>query len=517
MLVIQPVLSANIPLDTYQDYRGTANLTAFKPLFDKYGSGKGKLRIYMPLSKLPPKDIVPPNDILRFLESQKLKIVSYTEGLCEMPDGRCKRIGSVLAKHPELKKMFDQDPNRQAQALTKYLVVISRRPHDILGMSFDREWSSCMNIDTNTGRKFLARDLKAGTLVAYLIKNSDKGIDTPLARIALRPYTNDKGEVAPVSGPVYGTAPPAFKHTVDVFLNKEFPHTGLFTIPDTLYADGIAQVYRNVAYKPPVNLSDVSANFSQPRISDKQAIETLKTLTRLNVPGTEILKFKVNRRTSKPNLDVLETILKNSPDFMPAVLSLVAGSLEEELFNVNVALLQPFLESALDYPNEGCTTLATSLYYEISEEVHADTPTKRAIVDWLLPYYAKKDNPTYFYVVLSHVATQPLSPKVSEYLLSTITSPAATRLNYYATLPILQVLVSSKNEDIIKSVVLTSKNAAPLIDTVLSPNLLSDDLLLYGLEHGHKEVANKLFAAIPESYRGLETFRDAYLRGKFKG
>jgi len=72
-----------------------------------------------------------------------------------------------------------------------YLIVISKHPYDIVGMSTDRNWTSCMNIrddKVSQYNKYLPLDITQGTIVSYLIKRHDLNIKRPIARILIKPY-----------------------------------------------------------------------------------------------------------------------------------------------------------------------------------------------------------------------------------------------------------------------------------------------------------------------------------------
>ena len=69
-------------------------------------------------------------------------------------------------------------------------VVISRNPYDIVGMSTDRRWTSCMKLPNDDPsiypggayHQHLIHDIELGTLVAYLIEPTDKNIEHELGR-----------------------------------------------------------------------------------------------------------------------------------------------------------------------------------------------------------------------------------------------------------------------------------------------------------------------------------------------
>ncbi|NDK09137.1 hypothetical protein EOM39_07930, partial [Candidatus Gracilibacteria bacterium] len=138
-------------------------------------------------------------------------------------------------------------------------IVVSRDPYDIVGMSTDRRWSSCMRLpnyndpDDYGGQCFdhLQHDIRLGTLVAYLIESTDKNIDKPYARIAIKPHLNiEKKSVYLFSEDrVYhdnslGTDTyEKFKSTVDKFLSEvQDESEGIFMLPDQLYNDSNSRV-----------------------------------------------------------------------------------------------------------------------------------------------------------------------------------------------------------------------------------------------------------------------------------
>ena len=133
-------------------------------------------------------------------------------------------------------------------------IVVSRDPYDIIGMSTDRRWRSCMRLpnddDPNDegGQCFdhLQHDIRLGTLVAYLIEPTDKNINKPYARIAIKPHMSveNKSVCLFSEDRVYSdkTLRPQtyenFKSVVDKFLNEvQNDIEGVFKLPDQLYPD----------------------------------------------------------------------------------------------------------------------------------------------------------------------------------------------------------------------------------------------------------------------------------------
>ena len=102
-----------------------------------------------------------------------------------------------LEKYKKLLTTFNQRPSYDSTQ-KKLIIVISRHPYDVIGMSTDRNWKSCMLLPGYDEKKpqggeyydRLEYDVKEGTLVAYLIEDADKNINNPVARIAIKPFKN---------------------------------------------------------------------------------------------------------------------------------------------------------------------------------------------------------------------------------------------------------------------------------------------------------------------------------------
>ncbi len=193
------------------------------------------------------------------------------------------KVGKVLSaiikfleKHPEdfrsiyyldsykdALKQFIEDPTR-SKADINYKVVISRHPYDILGMSTDRNWTSCMNIgsqnivykkDRSRGAhaKMIPGFIKQKGLIAYLIAekeiNKESGkckLQKPISRINLIPHVNANGEIAYGIGKMYGLRVPEFNAAVTAFVNNSLN----INIKDDYY-DIPKDVYHDIGTKTP--------------------------------------------------------------------------------------------------------------------------------------------------------------------------------------------------------------------------------------------------------------------------
>jgi hypothetical protein len=177
--------------------------------------------------------------IIRLFNKYDLKMLSYKDGTVKSPDPKAShplKIGAILTNlvsNSGITKKFGivLDNNEDKKEATELLrlfakdsanrniddgivdidpreepkwIVISRDPYDVAGMSTGREWSSCQDLEGGGYCHYVPRDILAGTLAAYLIKDSDKRevvrdgdvLRLPLSRLLIKPYLNNKGETA---------------------------------------------------------------------------------------------------------------------------------------------------------------------------------------------------------------------------------------------------------------------------------------------------------------------------------
>ena len=211
----------------------------------------GKYRIYLELDGVvATKEPQPNPQVIAALNQAGYEVSDYKLGLAYKQDDPRKqqvRIGKILSDTrlnipPNIKLAFDRDPVRQSTKSDK-LVVISRHPYDIAGMSTERGWSSCMNLHNGVNRRYVAIDVKKGTIIAYLINRNDLNIQKPIARVLIKPFLNikNKKEIAlGVESNIYGTAPLEFEQTVEKWannINASKKLYGVFTQAPGLYDD----------------------------------------------------------------------------------------------------------------------------------------------------------------------------------------------------------------------------------------------------------------------------------------
>lgn len=179
---------------------------------------------------------------------------------------RTVKIGQILQrlKNDKLGLAFTSDEKRKVLTSTEredLMVVISRHPYDIAGSDTDRDWTNCMTIGTSKSNRltllmneledakksgdldkinklkekikgykkdgenveYLIHEVKEGSLISYLIKSSDRNIESPIGVLNIKPFIGNKGEISLFSSAeMYGIQRPEFKKTVDNILNKYF-------------------------------------------------------------------------------------------------------------------------------------------------------------------------------------------------------------------------------------------------------------------------------------------------------
>jgi len=153
-------------------------------------------RTYFPY-KMTADPLKPPGELRRFLDSIGYEIIDYRQGTARKKDkNQPIGIGKILSREnkPALKKIFDE---RLQGAIKEYnqslLVVFSHNPEDIAASSTDRGWTSCVDLRGGAHHEQMFNKIARGGLVIYLVREDDKNIEQPLARISTRRYEDNKG------------------------------------------------------------------------------------------------------------------------------------------------------------------------------------------------------------------------------------------------------------------------------------------------------------------------------------
>ena len=277
---------------------------------DKIFGGKNQHRLYIPLQSQQ-SDPVPPQSVKDHVESLGFNIHDYKNGLAKDKHGRDVRIGRILS-HPKngnpsaLKEFNDDQAKRGSKKDDDHVVCITRHPHDVAGMSTNRGWTSCMDLERGSNKHYLKTDIAHGTHVAYLIHKDDPEIKNPIARIALKKHVPEK-QYSPLRGyyklPAsthvlrpeerqYGTGNDAFAHTVRKWTEDNMPMKApVYEKHENLYNDDSNEIVLS-------NLPEhAEAQINHPYHAVKMAV-----IKRDREPEMHMMLDKIDKQKSSDHL-----------------------------------------------------------------------------------------------------------------------------------------------------------------------------------------------------------------------
>lgn len=219
----------NEELVTYKQYKDmSANFnmnfySKFEEFFKKFKDHDRNFnRIYFPLQVDSSRyQIKAPKELSDWMRWNNYHIVDYDKGLCYNKQGKIVRIGKLLNSlgETELLKVYNKSKNTTLKNVDNLSVVISRHPYDIVGMSTNRGWTTCHDLnDKRYGGEHLyglKSNLKSGCLIGYLIRRDDRNINNPLARCIISGYYDLNA-----SRDIYGTYIPEFEEFMKKFAKK---------------------------------------------------------------------------------------------------------------------------------------------------------------------------------------------------------------------------------------------------------------------------------------------------------
>lgn len=219
---------------------------AYKNLLDHIF--KGEDRIYIPLLDVTRNDLknTPLTQKVRsHIENKGIKIdeFNYLNGYIRSNNQQMK-IGKLIKDDFRLSDAFAHDPLRYENGLE---IVISRHPIDIAGMSTDRHWSSCMDLNPKPGTKSpgsmihkIKDDMEQGTIIAYLISKNDHNIERPVSRILIKPFFRQNNPTfAYGTDKSYGKFNETFEKRVAEWVEENLNQgkTGRYHLHPSIYPD----------------------------------------------------------------------------------------------------------------------------------------------------------------------------------------------------------------------------------------------------------------------------------------
>lgn len=201
--------------------------------------------------------------VKEILENNDYTIQDYFEGTCvKKDDTRIYKIGRILNRlnaSAEVKEHFQNGDTRANRKTTEEMVItISKNMYDVAFMSYNRGWSSCMDIYDGCNKNYVYTDLKKGTCIAYLHKKSDVAIEHPVCRILLKKFRKGKSRLHEnaflfMENRPYGVAPTNFTRTIEKWLSENFStkEDMELNIEDGVYNDGIGSIKAIVSQNSP--------------------------------------------------------------------------------------------------------------------------------------------------------------------------------------------------------------------------------------------------------------------------
>jgi hypothetical protein len=158
-------------------------------------------RTYFDVSKTTLDVLKTPKEILDIVDDAGYYINDYREGYAYKKGDKLKnkpvKILKILSKElnnktagqnefNRLKKLFDERLSTSRKTAIDCLICITHNPYDVAGMSTDRNWTSCMELEAGAYYETALKQVQYGGMCAYLIKADDKNIEEPIARIAIK-------------------------------------------------------------------------------------------------------------------------------------------------------------------------------------------------------------------------------------------------------------------------------------------------------------------------------------------
>jgi hypothetical protein len=205
-------------------------------------------RISFPYSSDPTE-----SEIENILKRYQFEIKDYENNLAiDMRSNKeialSRALSIVSKKEPIAKDLMDRYASMKSKGIIKknenLMMVFSNKKYDILSMSTDRKWRSCMNIIDGKKRRYVKVDIREGSIICYLTKNDDINLEKPLGRILIKAHLsilNKKDVVLYPELHTYGNIPNPenFIDMVEEYMEKTQNHSGHYKRLSCLYPDSI--------------------------------------------------------------------------------------------------------------------------------------------------------------------------------------------------------------------------------------------------------------------------------------
>jgi hypothetical protein len=265
---------------------------------DNFEHDKNGYRVFIPIGA-PSRNvqsITAPPELTKVLADAGFEIQDYVKGIVFNKEKKQSiKLGKVLTKlkRDDLLQKFNNDSRREGTK-NQYIVVISRHPYDIAGMSTDRGWTSCMNLKNGINRHYVPLDVKHGSLVAYVTTTDDKNLNNPSGRVLIKPfydtYSSDEKVYFGIEDRVYGTNVPGFVDVVNNWVKmvntkyQGLDGIAMVELHSDLYADSSrrkvmsgdgngAEGLTDYLKKNPKQLGNIIADLDFPSIYEVRAEE----------------------------------------------------------------------------------------------------------------------------------------------------------------------------------------------------------------------------------------------------
>jgi hypothetical protein len=203
-----------ICLDTYKKYQKYFNKKEYErhgkffKFFDDHS--KNYDRIYFPIGNISKPEYRIPQEIVDLFHHYNWDIDKEKE-MVSKKSGNYMKIGKALQKlgKGQLLKVYADSKKDIMKDTSDLYVVISRHPYDLLGISTDRGWTTCLNLDDKTYNKkyisYLEHLIENGYLSAYLIHKDDRNIENPISRLLIKNHTYPPSVSFGWDNKIYGT------------------------------------------------------------------------------------------------------------------------------------------------------------------------------------------------------------------------------------------------------------------------------------------------------------------------